>query len=237
MFEDTQLARVNIQSSESFPVWVMAHYIDVVEANYRKLYTIGKLAELRNSGFDRRDFSVSTASAPLYMREKFDVSSIKESVKWDNYDENSEFWYHVLKLKRPVVFIDRGGDRKNLYDPNGEEGLRIVSASVSTPISIDFSGFDKIIHTLFFGRNQERREQEAHEAHMRIENIKFMREVVGLKSEIAKSNMTEQEKSILNFKIDELLHSQLSNDIRMGSIVRLVQTEPLKPRGNINLLT
>jgi hypothetical protein len=189
--------QVQITSNASFDVATFGHFTATTESNYSKLLQISRIISLIDDGADDEQFCVAEYSSQLYST-KYDAPIDPRSlvILASKGVSADEFWDYIRRLKRPTVFfrananIDWNSSRvKPLYSPTDEEVLKIISASIESPI--------QIIKQLFYGRDDERRTQQLHELELeakRLENVekraRVAHEMLVLAEQVRESKIT-----------------------------------------------
>jgi hypothetical protein len=162
----TDIIRADVSSRKSFHVWTLGHYVKVTESNYLKQLQIIRIVEQIDAGASDDQFFIAAHSADLYGEVDVARDSASLVVLAEKRESADEFWSLFERLRRPEVFYrSHGGLREKgevapLYSSVDPEALKIIQASVSTPITITFEGDGKVLRQIFYGRDDERRAQE-----------------------------------------------------------------------------
>ncbi len=209
--------RVKLKSETSFPAWSFIHFLHSTESVYRKLAIISRVLDLIDEGVPDASFSVATDSAYLFQTQPFSVDDFERTVPSVGKGENwKQFWTLIRRLERPVVFLRSSDHWDPIYKPEGATGLRILSASHTSPFSVGFEGIGEVIHELRFGHRRERREQEIHEQEIRRLRIDEARNGVALISEMTElqqrledSTLSDEAKREITKHVNGLVRRQL----------------------------
>ena len=232
--------QVHLISKVSFPVWTLGHFVGATDTNYSKLLQIIRIIELIEGGARDEQLSVATYSADLYMTDgKPPEHGDRLIVLAEKGVSADEFWNHFRSLRRPIVFsrptptLDwHAPDVRPLYSPTDPEGLKLLNATLETPIHISFEGVAKVIRQLFYGHSEERRVQEKHEAEMKIiaaktaeQQIRTAKEAASLIEQVANSNISPAYK-------EKILEIAMGVSDRQGALnERLAASIGLGPEG------
>lgn len=162
--------RIRLATKTSFQASTLGHLITSTDSNYLKLLQIYKVISLLKNGASDEQFAISDSSANLFASEVAPVASLKLTFLSFKSGSPEDFWGYLGSLHRPIVFFRRNIDNRweskdviALHSPTDTDALKIIRARVETPINIDFSGLEKVLRQLFFGRADEARTQELHQ--------------------------------------------------------------------------
>jgi hypothetical protein len=231
--------QVRISSTTSYDVATFGHYAGATESNYSKLLQIGRVVSLINDGAFDEQFCVAQYSSALYSN-KYGLPSDQRSlvILASKGHSADEFWDVVRRIRRPTVFYKRRpasdwsvDTARPLYSPTDDDVLKVVSASVESPIHISFEGVAQIIRQLFHGHDDERRAQERHELEMeaiRVENVagkaRAARALLTVAEEVKASTISPQYKRKILSLVNGVTDRQQQLTERLGADVELPAT-------------
>jgi len=235
--------QVRISSNTSYDVATFGHYAGATESHYSKLLQISRVVSLIDEGSYDEQFCVAEYSSALYSH-KYGIPDSRSLVVFASKgDSADEFWDVIRRLRRPTIFYKEKTSTgwnietaRALYSPADDDVLKVVSASVESPIHISFEGIDKIIRQLFHGRADERRAQERHELEMeaiRIENVgrkaRAAHELLTVAEEVSASTISPHYKRKILSLVNGVADRQYQLNERLGADVQL-STDPTRRR-------
>lgn len=210
------------------PMWMINNYIKSTCDNYTKLVYILKIIDIfstEDSGII--DIGISTSSVPIDKDGKDFEDKLISYVTDSNGDKSGEkyclmsqsykngkkdFWHYFSSCERPICFaITQENDVILLYNPRGEEGIKVCDISYHSPIDIGWSGIGECVEHLVNARNQvrnDKRLQEGHEARMVTQAMQTINEGINVQDRLQNANLPGSHKLYLQSMYDGLMAKQ-----------------------------
>jgi len=226
---------IRVTAGDNFPIWTFAHYVGATETNYRKLFLISRVCELLAGGATDSQFFVSDQSAQLYSSADPDPNDTGELVILAEKGQDADaFWHHIRRLHRPIVFFRDGDTKKSLYQIDGPEALKLITASVKSPPTLIIQGLSEIFRELFRWWTQDGRAQEKHDIEVRIlksdlkrRHIQELSDLASLAEKIGASTISKSYKDkILKLASDIVLNQEAQNT-QLGAIIDSASAETI----------
>lgn len=225
-----------IVSKLSYDVATFGNFSGRTDANYSKLLQISRVVSSISAAAYDDQFCIAEYSSPLYSTEQSLTDHPGEFVVLASKDVSADsFWDYLWRLKRPTVFYRESTQLRwdssvvmPLYSAVDSEALKIVSATVETPVHISFEGVAKIIRQMFHGGADERRREEKHKAEMEgleMENwerkARVGRELLSLAEDVQRSSVSPHYKKKILSIVDGVSDGQRMLNDRLGASVQL----------------
>lgn len=218
------------------PMWMINNYIKSTCDNYTKLVYILKIIDIfSNEESDIVDIGISTTSVPInedgrdfenkligYVRDsKVDKNKGKYCLM-SNLPEKGEkdFWHYFSSCERPICFaITSQNEVIFLYNPRGNEGIKVCDVSYHSPIDIGWGGIGECIEHLVNAGVQfrnDRRLQDEHEARMVTQAMQTMREGINVQNMLQNTNLPGSHKEYLQNMYNGLMAKQEKLNEQIG---------------------
>ena len=225
-----KMSEVKVRGTKTIemPMWVINYYIKSTCDNYAKLVYILNIIDIFSNGeSDIVDIGISTGSVPVDKDGKDFENKLIDYVKNSRVGENKEkyclmnhipkegekdFWYYFSTCERPICFaITKEDEVILLYNPRGDEGIKVCDISYHSPIDIALNGIGECIEHLvnagFQTRNDERLRDE-HEARMVTQTMQTIKEAIDVQNKLQNANLPESHKVYLQNMYNALMEKQ-----------------------------
>lgn len=233
------LREVRIRGTKTveMPMWMINNYIKSTCDNYTKLVYILKIIDIYSDEHnDIVDIGISTSSVPVDKDGKEFEEKLIGYVKNPKVDRNNKekfclmsrgcenskksFWHYFSNCERPVCFaITKNNDIIFLYNPRGDEGIKIREISYHSPIDIVMNGLsgciDSLVNACAQDRN-DRRLQMEHEARMVTQSMQTIKESIYVQEKLQNTNLPEGQKMYLQSMHDALMTKQEKLNEQIG---------------------
>lgn len=148
--DNLRVGSLRITGREGLPFWTIVHFIDKTISNHMKVTTIQRICELTAKGFSDQCFSIATNSVNVYQEYPLNENDFSNYISLASKEDSpEEFWQHIGRLKRPVVFFHNENQKIPLYDFTYEEALRVKYFSENSPFEAEFRGSNGSLEDLF----------------------------------------------------------------------------------------
>ena len=227
---ERKIYEVKIRGTKTIgmPMWMINNYIKSTCDNYAKLVYIVNIIDIfSNEELDIIDIGISTAS-PLIGTDGVEFENkLIDFVRASKADKNNEkyclmsympkegekgFDHYFNYCERPICFaITRDNDVILLYDPRGNEGIKVCDISYHSPIDIGLGGIGECIeHLVNAGAKarNDKRLQDEHEAKMITQAMQTMGEAINVESKLQNANLPRSHKEYLQNMYDALMAKQ-----------------------------
>lgn len=214
--------------TKGMPMWMINNYIKSTCENYTKLVYILNIIDIfSNEETDIIDIGISTRSVPIdedgRAFENKLIDYVKDS-KVDNHKEKycllshipekgkKDFLHYFSNCERPVCFaITQNKEIILLYNPRGDEGIKVCDISYHSPIDIGLGGIGECIEHLVNAGTQarnDRRLQNEHEARMVTQALHTMGEAINVQDKLQNTNLPGSQKEYLQCMYDGIMAKQ-----------------------------
>ena len=214
--------------TKEMPMWMINNYIKSTCDNYTKLLYILKIIDIfSNRESDIVDIGISTGSVPIDKDGRDFENKLVGYVKDSKVDKNKEkyclmshisekgskdFWHYFSSCERPICFaITEYNEVIFLYNPRGDEGIKVCDISYHSPIDIGWGGIaDCVEHLVNAGAQvrNERRLQDEHDAIMVTQALHTMGEAINVQDKLQNTNLPGSQKEYLQCMYDGLMAKQ-----------------------------
>lgn len=226
-----EISEVKIRGTKTIgmPIWMINNYIKATCDNYAKLVYIMNIIDIfSNKESNIIDIGISTESVPIIQDGKdFEnklidhvTGSVIEHTIGPNANKEKyclisranerkkDFWYYFSSCERPICFaITQDNEVILLYNPRGNEGIKVCDISYHSPIDIGWGGLGLCLELLFKDRN-DRRLQEEHDAKMVTQAIQTVKEALSIEDMLQNSNLPENRKQYIKTMYDGIMAKQ-----------------------------
>lgn len=233
-----KISEVKIRGTKTkeTPMWMINNYVKCTCDNYNKLLYILNIIDIFSSKeSDIVDIGISTGSVPVDKDGKdFEnklISYVKDS-KIDNnkkryclmshiYEEGKkDFWHYFSSCERPICFaITKNKEIILLYNPRGNEGIKVCDISYHSPIDIVLGGIGECIEHLVNAGAKARNDsrlQDEHEARMVTQALQTMGEAISVQDKLQNTNLPGSQKEYLQNMYDGLMAKQEKLNEKIG---------------------
>ena len=202
---------LRLRSSESLPIKIASHYIQLLDSANLKINQLHKLVELIAQGVPDQDIWISKNSPSWDHVDALNIGADNKLVLADKGIDPRDFWEKFSRLERPIIFQKMGDVFRPIYNPFIETSPKII-LRIRTPIDlgIDLDSLQTwavILAPAIAWASKElrawradRREQELHVATLQEKRGSAI-------SRIHQDKMTQPLPS-LYYQIPELLHNE-----------------------------
>jgi len=164
-----------------FPVWSVTHYLQQLEANYRKMLLTDLVCQALASGVTDDKIFLASHSEHLYSEENASFEDYKEYKILGPKDASpKEFWIGLQSLKRPLVFIEGEEGPEPIYRLRGFEALKINELSVASEPAMTLIGVATALVKLFTNLDERERHQRLDDGRILVEDARLEYELVHL---------------------------------------------------------
>lgn len=218
------------------PMWMINYYIKSTCDNYTKLVYILKIIDIfTNKESDIVDIGISTGSAPVDKDGRDFENKLIGYVENSKIRENKEkyclmsqmpeegkkdFWHYFSSCERPICFaITKYNEVILLYNPRGNEGIKVCDISYHSPIDIGWGGvFECIEHLVNAGSQtrNDKRLQDEHEARMVTQAMQTIGEAINVQDKLQNANLSEGHKAYIQSMYDGLMEKQEKLNEKLG---------------------
>lgn len=227
---EREICEVEIRGTKTIgiPMWMINNYIKSTCDNYAKLVCILNMVDIfSNKESDIIDIGISTASVPIGTDGRDFENRLIDYVRGSKAGKNKEkyclmshipkkgekgFEHYFSNCERPICFaITKDNGVILLYDPRGEEGIKVSDISYHSPIDIGLSGISKCIELLVNAGTQARNDkrlQDEHEARMVTQALQTMEEAISVQNKLQNANLPGSHKEYLQSMYDGLMEKQ-----------------------------
>mgnify|MGYP000912117943 CR=1 FL=1 len=214
-----EMKNVEVMGTQTveMPMWMINNYIKSTCDNYTKLVYILKIIDIfSNEESDIVDIGISTTSVPI---NEDGIDFENKLIRYVNYSEDErysekyclmshlsekrerDFFHYFSSCDRLVCFaITSQNEVIFLYNPRGNEGIKVRDVSYHSPIDIGWGGLGECIEHLASARSiirNDRRLQNEHEARMVTQAMQTMREGINVQSMLQDTNLPGSYKEYL----------------------------------------
>lgn len=120
--------------------------------------------------------------------------------------------HYFSNCERPVCFaITQNKEIILLYNPRGDEGIKVCDISYHSPIDIGLGGIGECIEHLVNAGTQarnDRRLQNEHEARMVTQALHTMGEAINVQDKLQNTNLPGSQKEYLQCMYDGIMAKQ-----------------------------
>lgn len=233
-----KISEVRIRGTKTtgMPMWMINNYIKSTCDNYTKLVYILNIIDIfSNKELDIVDIGISTESVPIgedgrdFENKLIDyVMHLKKDKDKEKYclmshiseERKKDFLHYFSNCERPICFaITKDAEVILLYDPRGDEGIKVCDISYHSPIDIVWSGIGECIEHLMSAGVQtrnDRRLQDEHEARMVTQAMQTMGEAISVQDKLQNANLPEGHKAYLQSMYDGLMVKQEKLNEKIG---------------------
>lgn len=224
--------------TEEMPMWMIYNYIKSTCENYTKLVYILDIIDIfSNDESDIVDIGISTGSVPIDKDgrafERKLIGYVKDSKVDKNKDKyclmshipekgKNDFWHYFSSCERPICFaITKDNEVILLYNPRGDEGIKVCDISYHSPVDIGWNGIGECVEHLVNAGAQvrnDRRLQDEHEARMVTQAMQTMRESICVQNMLQNTNLPGSHKEYLQNMYDGLMAKQEKLNKKIGII-------------------
>ena len=235
---ECKISEVKIRGIKTveMPMWMINNYIKSTCDNYTKLVYILKILDIfSGEESDIVDIGISTTSVPIdkdgrdfeerlisYVRDS-EVGKNKEKYcLMSHTPEKGEkgFWHYFSSCERPICFaITNDNEVILLYNPRGDEGIRVSDISYHSPIDMGWGGIGECIEHLVNAGTQiknDRRLQAEHEARMVTQSMQTMSEGINVQIKLQNATLPESQKLYLQNMYEGLMAKQEKLNEQIG---------------------
>jgi len=227
---DRKISEVKIRGTKTIemPMWMINNYIKSTCDNYTKLVYILNIIDIfSNEESNIVDIGISTGSVPIDQDGRDFENKLISYVRASKADKSKEkyclmsyvpeegkkdFWHYFSSCERPICFaITKDNEAILLYNPRGEEGIKVCDISYHSPIDIGWGGIGKCIELLVNAGAQvrnDRRLQDEHEARMVTQAMQTMGEAINVQNQLQNSNLPGSHKAYLQNMYDGIMAKQ-----------------------------
>lgn len=236
--KECSIFEVKVSGSKTvdMPIWMINNYIKSTCDNYAKLVYILKIIDIfSNTNTDIVDIGISTESVPvdkdgksfenklIHHVQSSDINNYNNNFCLMNYipkGDEKDFWYYFSKCDRPICFaITTNNDVIFLYNPRGEEGIKVCDISYHSPIDINWGGVgewvDHLVSAGVQARN-DRRLQEEHEARMVTQAMQTISESISVLERLENADLPGSHKIHLQNMYNALMIKQEKLNRQIG---------------------
>lgn len=136
----------------------------------------------------------------------------------------TDFWYYFSNCERPVCFaITKDNEIFPLYNPRGQEGIKVCDISYHCPIDIGIEGIGGFIKHLTNARmqyNNNQREEREHQARMINQGMQTLQEEIKVQTLLSQAKLPEHIKVYMQNKYNALMDKQAKLNEQIGIKVR-----------------
>lgn len=233
-----RISEVKIRGTKTIgmPMWMINNYIKSTCDNYTKLVYILNIIDIfSNKELDVVDIGISTESVPIGEDGRDFENKLINYVMDSKKDRNKEkyclmgnlpgkvkkdFLHYFSNCERPICFaITKDNKVILLYNPRGDEGIKVCDVSYHSPIDIKWSGIGACIEHLVSAGIQtrnDRRLQDEHEARMVAQAMQTMGEAISVQDKLQNANLPEGHKAYLQIMYDGLMAKQEKLNEKIG---------------------
>lgn len=227
---DRKISKIKIRGTKTvgMPMWIINNYIKSTCDNYTKLvYILNIIDILSNEELDIADIGISTISVPIGEDgrdfENKLISNVKNSkigknkekyclMSYRAEEKKKEFLHYFGSCERPVCFaVTKDNEVILLYNPRGDEGIKVCDISYHSPIDIVLNGIGECIELLVNARSQARNDkrlQDEHEARMVTQAMQTVDAAISVQDKLQSANLPGGYKAHLQGMYDELIAKQ-----------------------------
>lgn len=235
---ESKISEVKIRGTKTaeMPMWMINNYIKSTCDNYTKLVYILKIIDIySNEESGIVDIGISTASVPIDKDGKVFEDKLIGYVKDSKVDKNKEkyclmshtsekgkkdFWHYFSSCERPICFaITKDNEVILLYNPRGDEGIKVCDISYHSPIDIGWGGIGECVEHLVNARTQvrnDRRFQVEHEARMVTQALQTINEGINVQNRLQNTNLPGSHKEYLQSMYDGIMAKQEKLNEQIG---------------------
>ena len=135
-------------------------------------------------------------------------------------NSKKDFWHYFSNCERPVCFaITKDNDIIFLYNPRGDEGIKIREISYHSPIDMGIDGLSECVEHLINAHTQvrnDRRLQREHEARMVTQAMQTINESINVQEKLQNTNLPGSQKMYLQNMYDALMAKQEKLNEQIG---------------------
>lgn len=233
--------RIRGTKTKEMPMWIINNYIKSTCDNYTKLlYILNILDIFSNNKLDIIDIGISTESVPIDQDGIDFENKLIDYVKYLTINENKEkyclmshiserymsekkekdFLHYFNSCERPVCFaITKDIEVIFLYNPRGDEGIKVCDISYHSPIDIGLGGIGECINHLISAGTQVRNDsrlQNEYEARMVEQALHTMGEAINVQDKLHNTNLPGGQKEYLQNMYNALMAKQEKLNIKIG---------------------
>lgn len=214
--------------TKEMPMWMIINYIKSTCDNYTKLVYILNIIDIfSNEESDIVDIGISTESVPVDKNGKDFENKLIGYVVDSKTDKNKEkyclmsripeegkkdFWHYFSSCERPICFaLTKNNEVILLYNPRGNEGIKVCDISYHSPIDIGLSGIVECVEHLVNAGAQVRNDsrlQAEHEARMLTQALHTMEEAINVQSKLENTNLPGCQKEYLRCMYNGIMAKQ-----------------------------
>ena len=217
------------------PMWMINNYIKLTCDNYAKLVYLIKIVDIYSEQSNNiANIGISTESVPINEDgigfENELVRVVQDPVPENGKDkyrllntsekEEKDFWHFFKKCERPICFaITTDGSVEFLYNPRGEEGIKVRDISYHSPIDMGLGGVGAFIEHLVNAGTQIRNDnrlQEEHEARMVTQALETMEHSIDVLCMLNNSNLPSGHKEYLKNMYNGIMAKQEKLNEQIG---------------------
>lgn len=225
-----KISEVKISGTKTIgmPMWMINNYIKSTCDNYTKLVYILNIIDIfSNEESDIVDIGISTGSVPIDKDGRTFENKLISYVKDSKVNKNKEkyclmshipekgkkdFWHYFSSCERPICFaITKDNEIILLYNPRGDEGIKVCNISYHSPINIGFCGIGAFVEHLVSAGTQvrnDRRLQDEHEARMVTQAMQTLNECINLQVRLQNANLSGSHKVYIQNMYDNIMAKQ-----------------------------
>lgn len=236
---ERKIREVQIKGTKTLemPIWMIYNYIKTMCDNYTKLVYCLKIINIfLNKESDIVDIGISTSSVPVDQDGKDFENKLIDYVRHSRVDNNREkfclmmspipgerkrdFWHYFSSCERPICFaVTKDNDVILLYNPRGDEGIKVCNISYYSPIYMGWCGIGECIEHLVNAGVQvrnDRRLQDEHEARMATQAMKTLREGISVQIMLQNTNLPGSQKEYLQSMYNGIMAKQEKLNEQLG---------------------
>ena len=168
--------------TEEMPMWMINNYLKSTCDNYTKLiYLLNIIDIFSNEQLDIVDIGISTSSVPIDQDGRAFENKLISYVKDSRINQNKEkyclmsqiykkekkdFAHYFSSCERPICFaITKDGEVILLYNPRGNEGIKVRDISYHSPIDIGLGGIGECVEHLVNASTQVKNDKRLQDEH------------------------------------------------------------------------
>ena len=236
--KEYKISEVKVRGTKTIemPMWLINYYIKSTCDNYTKLVYILKIIDIfTHEESDIVDIGISTGSVPVGEDGRVFENKLIGYVEDSKVGENKEryclmsyipeegkkdFWHYFSSCERPICFaITKSNEVILLYNPRGDEGIKVCDIFYHSPIDMGLGGIGECIEHLVnagFQTRNDRRLQDEHEARMVTQAMQTIGEAISVQDKLQNANLPGSSKAYLQSMYEGLMEKQEKLNEKLG---------------------